>query len=476
LNSYEEPHYTAYLQSNMHTQNKVADDILKMWQRNTTESILYHDGRQVLSTRFSPHAFLEPSSASAAGPQAGMQSSRTLDDVRRVDCHETGQAFPLAEAAQWEDQILDITCMCQHRKEQQLFASCDADNQIAVWKWLGTEQSDPSKPATKILGGLCLPKSETVLQMCFLSSDVLPRRITDKLGTVLVILTSEPKRDWLVLQVITVYGGNHYVESMQRVDLPADVAEQFRQPKNDQVSFLTTSFSERILSIGGQGLLQFWEVTESSTGLLVLELIEDMAQTFTDMKHSPMVSCLCLPPPIKGGVYGKAGMLDWIIIGDSIGKIYGFRFDAREGRGIEHNAQASGRFRGNEHTLDVPIRGLVGTYGGASDAHHKQVQARGLSYSLFLNKAPLDAKGFCSLGDDGKLLAWQLKNPNGWCKTDEAYVGQDLASGAQVKACHSSRLVPNIVLMADEYRKVFLCHDRTNPNAAMTEATMCSYV
>merc|ERR1712217_791823 len=100
------------------------------------------------------------------------------------------------------------------------------------------------------------------------------------------------------------------------------------------------SHTERILVLGGRGLLQFYAIQESSSGDLALGLIEDSAQMCTDIKQSTMVSCLCLPPPVRSGV-----LLDWIVIGSDAGTLYGFRFDVKEDNSIEMNSAASGRFR-----------------------------------------------------------------------------------------------------------------------------------
>lgn len=108
LNSDEEGQYAAFLQSDINVANPIADDILKLWQRNTTESILFHTGREVISARLRPEPFLQTSSGERT--EFGGQS---LDDVRRVDCHETGRAFPVGSVAVAD--IPAVVCMCQHR-------------------------------------------------------------------------------------------------------------------------------------------------------------------------------------------------------------------------------------------------------------------------------------------------------------------------------------------------------------------------
>jgi hypothetical protein len=247
-----------------------------------------------------------------------------------------------------------------------------------------------------------------------------------------------------------------------------------------QVSIFTTSNSNSILILGGPGLLQFYAIQINAQGEFSLQLIEDTAQNYPDIKTSSMISCLSLPPP------KSVPALDWIVIGDRLGKLYGFRFDRGEDGCIDVNQQVSGRFRSNSHAEGVPIRTLIATYGATASAHHKGVQARGVSYSLFLNTVPLDDKGFYSLGDDGKLLTWQLLDKTGWTATNltsirsipctpmHGWQPEPSRDTCQFVAGHASRLVPQIIVIVDQDRKMFMCYDRSRPDELPTEA-MCSY-
>jgi hypothetical protein len=468
LNSYEEPQYASYLQTGIDVRNNVHDDVLKMWQRNTTESVLLYTGRSVLSARFCPKSFLRSETAIQLGEPLG----QSLEDVRQVDVHDTGRAYPASEA-RWEGNII---CMCQHRGEKQTFATCDTDNQVLVWKWLGTEQHDVAKPACKPLGSFTFSKMETVFNMTFLSD--VPPRIAEKNGTVLILLSAEAGRHWLQITIVDVYTGNHYVEHIEPVGIYADLLPSLRRT-GVQVSFFTTSHTDRILVLGGRGLLQFWAICEGPQGELSLSLIEDTAHMYSDIKMSSMVSCLSLPPPIRSG-----GILDWIVIGDGNGKLYGFRFDIREDHRIAVNSSVSGRFRSNTHTEGVPIKTLVATYGATPYIHHKAVQAKGLSYGLFLNKVPLDEKGFYSLGEDGKLLSWKLVDATGWTATHgvnlrnlnmsplDGWLPEPARTSCQFVAAHSSRLVPNVIVFLDQDRKLFMCYDRTKPEELAAEGAL----
>jgi hypothetical protein len=467
LNSYEEPQYAAYLQTDIDATrgSNVHDDVLKLWQKNTTESVIYYDGRSVFCGRLNPKPFVkqgptQPDDASVYG--------QGLDDVRQVDVHESGRAL-LPSEARWQG---NVVCMCQHRGEKQIFATCDAENQIVIWKWLGTDTHESEKAALLPFGSFSFSSTESVHHMCFLSSENMPQRIAEKRGMVLVILSSEVGRHWLSVTVVSVYPGSHFIEHIEPVGVHYDLLPSLRKT-GVEVNFFTTSHTDRILVLGGRGLLQFYEVREGPRGELSVALIDDIAQLYADIKQSSIVSCLSLPPPIRSG-----GIMDWIVVGDGGGKLYGFRFDLKSNGRVVVNTQVSGRFRSNTHSPGVPIRSLVATYGGHPFAHHRAVQARGLSYSLFLNKAPLDDKSFYSLGDDGALLTWKLLEGTGWTNTEHTTIGTpwhgEQAAPEEFVAAHSSRLVPNIMVIVDQCRKRFICYDRCKPEEISGEM-ICSF-
>jgi hypothetical protein len=123
MNSYEENAYAEYLQHDVDMKNNVHEDVLKMWQKSSTESVLFYDGRSVLSARLSPKQFLRQGLRTPADmPETDSMYGRSLEDVRQVDVHDTGRAFT-ADDGRWAG---NITCMCQHRIEKQTFATCDA--------------------------------------------------------------------------------------------------------------------------------------------------------------------------------------------------------------------------------------------------------------------------------------------------------------------------------------------------------------
>lgn len=230
--------------------------------------------------------------------------------------------------------------------------------------------------------------------------------------------------------------------------------------------------------------MQFHAVQENARGELSLSLIADVAATFEGMGQCDMVSCLSLPPPTKSG-----SIFDWVVMGDSDATLYGFGFELNSNGGIEIHMPCTGRFRTNTHDTGVPIAALVATYGSGPHVHHKPVQAKGVSYSLFLNSVLQDERGFYSVGENGKLLTWklQLHNGSGWKATADSSIPALLAAQreswrveeplpiGQIVAGHSSRLVPHVIVMVDAKQKKMICFDRTKTTELPPEF-VCSYI
>merc|ERR1719450_1968140 len=99
---------------------------------------------------------------------------------------------------------------------------------------------------------------------------------------VLMTLTNEKGRHWFNIAIHAVYAATHKVEHVQPVGVYSDLLPSLRK-NGAQVSFFTTSHSERILTLGGRGLLQHHEIHETEEGELELKLVEDAAQIFTDI-------------------------------------------------------------------------------------------------------------------------------------------------------------------------------------------------
>lgn len=219
-------------------------------------------------------------------------------------------------------------------------------------------------------------------------------------------------------------------------------------------------------------MLQFYSVCDSS-GHLAMSLIEDSAETFPEIRQGRMVSCLSLPPPTQS-------VFDWIVVGDSTGKLYGFRFDMNRTSGlIEMNSQTTGRFRTNTHEDGVAVQALVATH-GSQDVHYKAVVDSGLDYAYFMKALQKDDKTFFSLGENGRLLNWTCEK-RGWQSAEginvpsvvapHLSVGQPSESTSRFAAAHGSRLVPHVLVLADAGRRLLLCFNRLTNSVE----TICPY-
>jgi len=452
-NTWEQPAYSNFFASDMDMRKPIGDTTLKMWQRDSTENILYHDGKDVVCARLDPKAFVlgELTDPRTAG----------LDDVRLVDVHMSGQAFPLNSLPR-EYEMPAITCMCQDRANRRDFATCDDNKMVSVWRWLGTDAAEPQKFATKVVSG-CLPGFDEIHAMCFLSEDVLPRRITDKSGKGLAMLLSQNGQ--LTIMVCTMYQGSHHIECIVAVDVPLDdvvpVAQSdgSRPVQDVEICFFTTTHSERLLTlgggvVGGHAIFRLFEVQVDAQENLRLVLVEDPEtkeqpiECFLGTPGLCITSLLNLPKPnLIPGEY------DWLIFGDNKGTLYGFKLNHLDGGRYEAEDRASGRFRRSTHTEGVAIKHLVGCYGEEHNSHHKEVQRSCLPYSVFMNKVALSNKTFYSLGEDGILLTWNLHS-DGWrCSSNSHFQREDVVS------THCSRLVPNILVRYDKASGSFQCHD-----------------
>lgn len=521
-NFYEQPDYGRFLAHNVEDMRRpIADETVKNWQRTSMESILLHHGSEVICAKLNPKEFLLQGSTRNC---ENVLEDAGLENFRRVDVHETGRALPLGHSPGWY--IPRITCMCQHQGQRQTFATSDEYGVISVWRWLGTDDANPEKYAVKVMGALRLDTNE-VHGMCFLSNSAIPSRIHELAGVVLFILNSRHGALWL--DVFAVYQAFARLESTQRVENVRSSGRGVEALQADvDVCFLTNTNSGKLLVLGGAGILKVWQVMwndHSTDSTLKLSLVEDLASTFRELKDVVLTSCLSVP--LK--VWDSRKPSDYIVCGDSAGKLYGFKFDMREsGRFmISETPGSCGRFRSNSHTRGIPIRQLVGCYGTEIDSHHGDIKGGGVPYSRFLNKVPIRHDLFYSLAADGWLLAWRfleqgwrstpmcqfpflreaalladvvgehvaegdmqlslrigdqvvvIEDVNGWAGGHK--VGHEDVSGwfprncvrevprtlkplveedsAPMVACHSSRLLPNVLVLFDQNAGRFRCYD-----------------
>merc|ERR1719191_1496384 len=99
----------------------------------------------------------------------------------------------------------------------------------------------------------------------------------------MITLTNQKGRHWFNIAIYAVYAATHKIEHVQPVGVYSDLLPSLRK-NGAQVSFFTTSHSERILILGGRGLLQYHEIYETEEGSLEVRLIEDAAVTWSDIR------------------------------------------------------------------------------------------------------------------------------------------------------------------------------------------------
>eukprot|EP00746_Dinoflagellata_sp_MGD_P166557 gnl/MRDRNA2_/MRDRNA2_96531_c0_seq1.p1 gnl/MRDRNA2_/MRDRNA2_96531_c0~~gnl/MRDRNA2_/MRDRNA2_96531_c0_seq1.p1 ORF type:complete len:1449 (+),score=260.15 gnl/MRDRNA2_/MRDRNA2_96531_c0_seq1:78-4424(+) len=482
LNALEEPDYASFLQNNVEPSNKVHESILAQWQKLTTESVLFFDGQKVTVLRFNPKRYLPNIQPETTPDSTDTPDMEPFSDLRLLNI-EDGKATHRPLPPQ-EPQILEghcVTCMCQHPKNTQIFASCNPRGTIHIWKWLGTDSSSVDQQATKFMGILHIapPAGKTgveliVRKMCFLP-------VSDRL--ILVVLTERAvanQASHFMLQVWeTSQCGVQRAHCTMVVDsrkVNQHTQTQMSSQSTPPFSVLTISDSGCVVILGGKGTLNFYEILHPSNSQdkITLSSICEAGDVYLDISSVDTVSCLCLPPPKK-----RTPLSDFVILGTSQGELYGFPFFMnKETYRVEMQAPAVGRFPSQEniHKKSVPIRSLIAIHGTTARDHYRIVQDMGVSYGLFLqNKVPNEPSRLYSMSVDGKLLHWYMNNKRGWVKEDETALCDDYcdftassemgpvaAPGmGRFIAGISSRLVPHISIVVDQHRGAMCILDRS---------------
>mmetsp|Transcript_106958 Transcript_106958/g.300800 ORF Transcript_106958/g.300800 Transcript_106958/m.300800 type:complete len:1392 (-) Transcript_106958:85-4260(-) len=441
------------------------DMLLKVAQGNMSESVLFYDGRSIVSARLSGRAFQRQ-----AGQSHGHNNARAdefedgLSDVRCVDPYGSLRAEP---SGTWSGG--NIACMCQHKEDRQIFAAVDVMGRGVVWRWLGTRSNEPNKKALNCLGQFWVPASLAVLQMCFLCG--MPEELDADDGYVIALVCGKRERQWLEIDVVSVHHNNrrsgYATLAWKTVGLDTSLPLNAEQV-GVQINFVQTSTSDRILVLGGVNMLQFYAINVSG-GKLDLALINDCAETYPDeIGESNMTICMGSPVP-------NDRVFDWVVVGDSQGKIYGFQFDVGRDGAIKMNMETTGRFRTNTHDRGKAVSALISTYGASSDAHIRAIKDMGVTYSMYLNHVKEEDKTFYSLGDNGRLLLWRYVAPTGWKNAEEvsvsSHVSPNLPAAPSQNNCmfvggHASRLVPHILVLVDIDRHLMMCYDRISREIA----------
>jgi len=465
-NPYEQPKYTNLVASQMDMSKPIGETTLKMWQRDTTENILYHNRKEIFSARLDPKGFIVSSLVEAQNRKTG------LDDIRVVDPHESGKAFPIRSIPRQHKPA--IVCMCQSHSRRE-FATCDEDHKVTHWRWRGTDSMAPEKDSVKLLGGTPSLQVDEVLHMCFLSPDVLPDRVKANHGVTLVILFT--RNGYLSLMLLSVYQGSHKVEDLRRVDLSDAVSDSEGLRSYDmsgniqkvEINFMTTTHSEKLVVlgggiVGGRAVLRLFAVRTSAAGKLSLEPVEDASthdapiEPYLPDEGVSITALFCGPPPVRCGNY------DWLAFGDNRGTLYGFKLDHLANGSFQVDEGSSGRFRESLHTKGVAIRQIIGCFGTHADTHHREVQRAGIPYGSYLDMVPMRKDTFYSLGADGVLLTWNMTKP-GWRHSWTCHF-----DAGDVVSAQCSRLVPNIMVRFEE-GAFFKCFDTAQGRQARTGRT-----
>jgi len=447
LNTYEEPDYVGnVLQDGM---QPVRGGPMTIWRKQSTESILFYDGSSLISARLDATSFLR-----RLDNPVDLEGSEDapMSDVRQVDVNGKGRA--LREAV---PRCHDIVCMCQSKSDTQVFATCHAHREVLIWRWQGSHVSDELRPALLTEMFFSLLQGEIVYQMCFVSNE--PEEIQENGGYVLVLLVGKVDRPYLNLKFVSIYQGRWNIECINRIGEDGSLMPAVQ----DGSLNLYMSFTDKVAVVAGRAVLQFYEIKRSSTRISCC-IIQDMAehQGFGRdlLRETNFVSCLGMPPLKTKGC-------DWIVLGDTVGTIYGFRFDQLHDpdRVIMH-AEDFGRFRtkSNLHEREVPVRLLLGSFGSYSSM---QVTKANLLGNCIFDRLQYDLNCFFSAGDNGKLLKWTV-GKHGWTAEEECSIRDSMLryqphpdavgrNASQYVAGHSSRLVPHLLVFVDEKRKLLVC-------------------
>lgn len=424
-------------------------------------------------------------------PSRAAQESRDapeepLSDLRLLNI-ESGKATPRPLPPQ-EPTIYEgnyVTCVCQHPKNTQMFASCNPLGTIHIWRWLGTELHNINQQATKFLGILHImpPAGHQAGEVIVRKTCFLP--VSDRLILVVLIeLVMLNQASRFLLQVWeSSSAGVQRVHSTVVVDskkVNQHSQTQMSPQSTPPFSVLTISDSGRVVVLAGKGTLNFYEIIhpenpENPNEKIKLSSICEAGELYLDISSVDTVSCLCLPPPKRRTCEGRA-LCDFVILGTCQGELYGFPFCMnKDSYRVEIVHQSVGRFpsQENQHKKSVPIRSLIAIHGVTARAHYQTIQEMCVSYGLFLqNKVPNEPSQLYSMSVDGKLLHWHMNSRRGWMKEDETTLCDDLTASAETGPCAapgmgrfiagiSSRLVPHISIVVDQQRGAMCILDRS---------------
>jgi hypothetical protein len=389
LNHYEIQDYASVLQ------NKARDGGLAQWQKDATESILFLDDGYLMAVELSPSRLV---------PRNGSTPSMEdcLSQARFVDVFGTGFVMQTrGEVRQGK-----ISRMCQHPMNTEVFATCH-DDAVIIWSWNGTDiRGSATKRALVVESCFIRESREIMYGMSFLSKP--PESIAGQGGHVLVTLTGMPNQPWLTIRVMSLFQPDNY-RILFQLDIGQD-GSLLEAAQSGQLLF-SLSNSERLLVVTGKGIVLVFEIRKSPK--LSIELVKDLTEDISGNEYeqgTSIASILCMPIP--SGADRVRGALDWIVMGDNDGGLYGFLWLLNEttNRAELASDKFVGRFTSKQarHNERVAVGVLVATYGSSMTAHHADVKENDIAYWDYLQQVKCEKDRFLSLGDDGKLLQWGL--------------------------------------------------------------------
>eukprot|EP00928_Gymnodinium_smaydae_P095519 TRINITY_DN8236_c0_g4_i1.p1 TRINITY_DN8236_c0_g4~~TRINITY_DN8236_c0_g4_i1.p1 ORF type:complete len:1369 (+),score=323.79 TRINITY_DN8236_c0_g4_i1:70-4176(+) len=426
------------------------------------ESVLYYDGRSLLT-------------ADIRGP-ADDQACIKLKSACWVDLYGD-QAMPLDLKSPSGARGANIACVCQHETRRRVFASCDADGRGYVWRWLGTNASEqqPLRPLVGSLGCFLIPGNFRPLQMCMLNKP--PACLAPQAsGYVIAVVCAYPRKPWLKLLVIEVgaglRSGQYYIRAETAIRLHGDEVG-IHDAEAPEVNFLTTAQSGGLLVVGGKGLLQFYSIVDIN-GQPELCLVDDCIAVFPNhLDGRGMKSCVCMPSPVSAA-------FDWIVIGDSCGVLYGFRFDLLADGTYQMNCDTqfgTGRFRASPHG-GSPISAVVGSVldvvGPLPVGDGKENFNESSSLQTSMEKTNMLCNHFCSMDGSGRIVSWRYVKSKGWLQqqNEEYHLQYLLQDGRPTEGSEgypessyvagvSSSLLPHMAVYAvDGASRKFVCVNR----------------
>eukprot|EP00930_Biecheleria_cincta_P042317 TRINITY_DN29114_c0_g1_i1.p1 TRINITY_DN29114_c0_g1~~TRINITY_DN29114_c0_g1_i1.p1 ORF type:complete len:1380 (+),score=230.46 TRINITY_DN29114_c0_g1_i1:60-4199(+) len=427
-------------------------EALRAHQRKASESVLCFDGQRVKCIKLNGKAFVQQPDAT----EDGISFGRALEDLREVSLVDStdsqwGQAVPLHAVT--PDPQKRIVCMCQHSAKSDVFATCNNQNQVMVWKWRGTASSGTSQEATTMQAAFQYMDARPIIQMCFLHQE--PENAN---GYMMILLARNPEKSWLEMHFISVYHDNCFrLECIQHLFLDSDQDEgSMEHFKNGfYITHFGMSHSGSVLVVAGNLFLHLFAVSQDAAGQahrvvpIEKEIVDALVSKDQQCPNGGTVVSVCSLPVDSHN--------DIIVFGMSSGELRAVCL-VEENGAVSIIDKRSGRMVRGSHTKGIPIRSVVAMHepqGETSFAAGNHIS------QLIMCKQPVSPYRFISIGDDGRMLTWGLDQHRSWQPTEVRS-----ALGHSLVAARSSCLVPSVLVMFDNDKQRIVAMDRKNPDVS----------